>query len=204
MWSRQVGLGLDSGGGAIMWGSAADDRWATFRSRAPAGRSVSRRCSLATGEVAWRASPPEGGARAGHRDSRRRVLRIERRERSTRTRRRTAKRSGSSTRRASSRPSTAWPPRAATINAAGPGRRRTACCSCRRAIPISATALAATSCWRFGCLRARCKIDRSAALQGCPAAVGRPEGLRYERPPLILQRALNQHKGHKGHNVSCC
>src|SRR5713101_3669900 len=27
---------------------------------------------------------------------------------------------------------------------------------------------------------------RSAALQGCRAAVGRPEGLRYEWPPSIL------------------
>ena len=26
VWSRQVGLGLDGGGGAMMWGSAADDR----------------------------------------------------------------------------------------------------------------------------------------------------------------------------------
>src|SRR5205823_9008857 len=26
VWSRQVGLGIDTGGGAIMWGSAADDR----------------------------------------------------------------------------------------------------------------------------------------------------------------------------------
>ena len=62
-------------------------------------------------------------------------------------------------------------------------------------------------------LRARAKIDRSAALpafardrvlrvparlaeapkarrrQGCPAAEGRPEGLRYERPLRILKRA---------------
>jgi membrane fusion protein (multidrug efflux system) len=41
-------------------------------------------------------------------------------------------------------------------------------------------------------LRARCKSDRSAALQGCPAAWGRPKGLRYERPPLILQGALSR------------
>src|SRR5713226_9317317 len=39
-------------------------------------------------------------------------------------------------------------------------------------------------------LRARCEITRSAALQGCPAAVGRPKGLRYERPPLISERTL--------------
>ena len=31
--------------------------------------------------------------------------------------------------------------------------------------------------------------QRSAALQGCPAAVGRPKGLRYVRPPAISQRA---------------
>jgi hypothetical protein len=28
--------------------------------------------------------------------------------------------------------------------------------------------------------------------QGCPAAVGRPQGLRYQRPPLILERTLTQ------------
>jgi ribose transport system ATP-binding protein len=33
-----------------------------------------------------------------------------------------------------------------------------------------------------------CRIERSAALEGCPAAESRPEGLRDERPPLILQR----------------
>jgi alcohol dehydrogenase (cytochrome c) len=38
--------------------------------------------------------------------------------------------------------------------------------------------------------RAGFKIPRSAALQGCPAAVGRPKGLRYHRPPLILKRGL--------------
>ena len=30
VWSPQIGLGLDSGGGAIMWGSAADDRFGYF------------------------------------------------------------------------------------------------------------------------------------------------------------------------------
>ena len=33
---------------------------------------------------------------------------------------------------------------------------------------------------------ARIKTGRSAALQGCPAAVGRPEGLRYQSPPRAL------------------
>ena len=30
VWSRQVGLGLDGGGGALMWGAASDDRLAYF------------------------------------------------------------------------------------------------------------------------------------------------------------------------------
>jgi hypothetical protein len=34
------------------------------------------------------------------------------------------------------------------------------------------------------------ELRSSAALQGGPAALGRPEGLRYERPPLILRCAL--------------
>jgi hypothetical protein len=43
VWSRQVGLGLDGGGGAIMWGSAADDRCGYFpvtRQRAARPRGV--------------------------------------------------------------------------------------------------------------------------------------------------------------------
>ncbi|HEX7139611.1 MAG TPA: PQQ-binding-like beta-propeller repeat protein, partial [Vicinamibacterales bacterium] len=62
VWSRQVGLGLDGGGGAIMWGSAADDRLAYFpivRSSRPLGLTALR---LESGDVAWRASPPDGGA----------------------------------------------------------------------------------------------------------------------------------------------
>jgi len=61
VWSRQVGLGLDGGGGAIMWGSAADDRLAYFpvtRASQPLGVAALR---LETGEIAWRASPPDGG-----------------------------------------------------------------------------------------------------------------------------------------------
>jgi polyvinyl alcohol dehydrogenase (cytochrome) len=61
VWSRQVGLGLDNGGGAIMWGSAADDRLAYFpitRAREPLGVAALR---LQDGELAWRASPPDGG-----------------------------------------------------------------------------------------------------------------------------------------------
>src|SRR6185295_7475574 len=40
----------------------------------------------------------------------------------------------------------------------------------------------------MSCPRERFRIKRSAALKGCPAAVGRPKGLRYERPPSILKR----------------
>jgi polyvinyl alcohol dehydrogenase (cytochrome) len=60
VWSRQVGLGLDNGGGAIMWGSAADDRLAYFpitRASQPLGVAALR---LQDGAVAWRAAPPEG------------------------------------------------------------------------------------------------------------------------------------------------
>jgi polyvinyl alcohol dehydrogenase (cytochrome) len=61
VWSRQVGLGLDGGGGAIMWGSAADQALAYFpvtRASKPRGVAALR---LESGEVAWRASPPDGG-----------------------------------------------------------------------------------------------------------------------------------------------
>jgi polyvinyl alcohol dehydrogenase (cytochrome) len=62
VWSRQVGLGIDGGGGAIMWGSAADDRLAYFpivRSSQPLGLAA---LGLENGELAWRAAPPVGGA----------------------------------------------------------------------------------------------------------------------------------------------
>jgi len=62
VWSRQVGLGLDGGGGAIMWGAAADDRLAYFpvtRATETLGVAALR---LDTGAVAWRGSPPDGGA----------------------------------------------------------------------------------------------------------------------------------------------
>jgi polyvinyl alcohol dehydrogenase (cytochrome) len=61
LWSRQVGLGIDNGGGAIMWGSAADDRLAYFPvTRASLALGVAA-LRLGTGELAWRATPPEGG-----------------------------------------------------------------------------------------------------------------------------------------------
>ena len=61
VWSRQVGLGIDNGGGAIMWGSAADDRLAYFPvTRASQSLGVAA-LRLQDGELAWRASPPHGG-----------------------------------------------------------------------------------------------------------------------------------------------
>jgi polyvinyl alcohol dehydrogenase (cytochrome) len=33
VWTRQLGLGFENGGGGMMWGSAADDRLAFFPSR---------------------------------------------------------------------------------------------------------------------------------------------------------------------------
>jgi len=62
VWSRQLGHGIENGGGAIMWGSAADDRFGYFpivRSTPTLGLAA---VSLADGVVAWRASPAEGGA----------------------------------------------------------------------------------------------------------------------------------------------
>jgi polyvinyl alcohol dehydrogenase (cytochrome) len=61
VWSRQVGLGIDNGGGGMMWGSAADDRLGYFpvtRRDPSLGLAALR---LDTGEIAWRASPPDGG-----------------------------------------------------------------------------------------------------------------------------------------------
>jgi polyvinyl alcohol dehydrogenase (cytochrome) len=62
VWSRQVGFGLDGGGGLILWGSAADDRFGYFavtRTPTPLGLAAVR---LDDGQIAWRASPPAGGA----------------------------------------------------------------------------------------------------------------------------------------------
>jgi polyvinyl alcohol dehydrogenase (cytochrome) len=62
IWSRQVGLGLDGGGGAIMWGSAADGRLAYFPvTRASQTLGVAA-LGLQDGTIAWRGSPGDGGA----------------------------------------------------------------------------------------------------------------------------------------------
>jgi polyvinyl alcohol dehydrogenase (cytochrome) len=61
VWSRQLGLGIDSGGGGMMWGSAADDRQAYFPITRRDPKLGLAALSLDTGTLAWRASPPEGG-----------------------------------------------------------------------------------------------------------------------------------------------
>lgn len=61
VWNRQLGLGFENGGGGMMWGSAADSRYAYFpvtRTDAKLGLAA---LDLASGKIAWRATPPEGG-----------------------------------------------------------------------------------------------------------------------------------------------
>ena len=86
-------------------------------------------------------------------------------------------------RRASPRPCWPVPPRIDTVREE----------FCGRMVSSSPATIAS---------RAHCSTGSSAALhrgpqrgsrvgvESCPAAVGRPEGLRYERPPLILSCAL--------------
>ncbi len=58
VWERMVGLGLDSGGGGMQWGSAADDQQAYFplTRGGPSGGMAALK--LTTGELVWRANPP--------------------------------------------------------------------------------------------------------------------------------------------------
>lgn len=60
VWSRQLGLGWENGGGGMMWGSAADDRLAYFPVTRTDARLGLAAVNIATGEVAWRAKPPAG------------------------------------------------------------------------------------------------------------------------------------------------
>jgi len=62
VWQRQAGLGIDNGGGAIMWGSAADERHAYFPIARPSRPLGLASIDLKTGEIAWRATPPAEGA----------------------------------------------------------------------------------------------------------------------------------------------
>jgi len=61
VWSRQVGLGIDNGGGGMMWGSASDDTMAYFPVTRRDPKLGLAALKLDTGELAWRASPAEGG-----------------------------------------------------------------------------------------------------------------------------------------------
>lgn len=62
VWSRQLGLGWENGGGGMMWGSAADDRLAYFPITRADERLGLAAVDIASGEIAWRAKPAVGGA----------------------------------------------------------------------------------------------------------------------------------------------
>ena len=62
VWSRQVGLGWENGGGGMMWGSAADARLAYLPVTRADDRLGLAALSIASGEPVWRATPPAGGA----------------------------------------------------------------------------------------------------------------------------------------------
>lgn len=62
VWSRQLGLGFEGGGGGMMWGSAADARFGYFPVTRTDDRLGLAAVGLATGELAWRATPAVGGA----------------------------------------------------------------------------------------------------------------------------------------------
>ncbi|MBP7775643.1 MAG: PQQ-binding-like beta-propeller repeat protein [Acidobacteria bacterium] len=61
VWRRQVGLGWENGGGAMMWGSAADQRLAYFPVTRTDDRLGLAAVGIGSGEVVWRAMPPAGG-----------------------------------------------------------------------------------------------------------------------------------------------
>ncbi len=62
VWQRMLGLGLDNGGGGMMWGSAADDRMAYFPVTRGGEKLGLAALHLTDGAPAWRASPPVGSA----------------------------------------------------------------------------------------------------------------------------------------------
>ena len=61
LWSRLLGLGFENGGGGMMWGSAADTRFGYFPVTRTDERLGLAAVDLSSGEIAWRAAPPEGG-----------------------------------------------------------------------------------------------------------------------------------------------
>ncbi|MCU1324278.1 MAG: cytochrome oxidase Cbb3 [Acidobacteriaceae bacterium] len=62
VWTRLVGLGIDSGGGGMQWGSAADNDMAYFPLTRGGKGSGLAALKLDSGELAWRASPPMGSS----------------------------------------------------------------------------------------------------------------------------------------------
>jgi polyvinyl alcohol dehydrogenase (cytochrome) len=62
VWSRQLGLGWENGGGGMQWGSAADGRLAYFPITRTDDRLGLAAVGLGSGEIAWRASPAAGGS----------------------------------------------------------------------------------------------------------------------------------------------
>lgn len=62
VWTRQLGLGWENGGGGMMWGSAADGRLAYFPVTRTDARLGLAAVGLGSGEIAWRASPAEGAS----------------------------------------------------------------------------------------------------------------------------------------------
>jgi polyvinyl alcohol dehydrogenase (cytochrome) len=62
VWSRQLGLGWENGGGGMMWGSAADSRLAYFPNTRTDDRLGLAAVGLGSGEIVWRASPPAGAS----------------------------------------------------------------------------------------------------------------------------------------------
>ncbi|MGH9383154.1 MAG: PQQ-binding-like beta-propeller repeat protein [Vicinamibacterales bacterium] len=61
VWTRQLGLGFENGGGGMMWGSAADNRFAFFPVTRTDERLGLAALNLETGDIAWRARPSVGG-----------------------------------------------------------------------------------------------------------------------------------------------
>jgi polyvinyl alcohol dehydrogenase (cytochrome) len=58
VWQKLIGMGIDNGGGGMMWGSAADDRYAYFPLTRGGPQAGMAAVNLANGEIAWRADPP--------------------------------------------------------------------------------------------------------------------------------------------------
>jgi polyvinyl alcohol dehydrogenase (cytochrome) len=62
VWQRMLGLGIDNGGGGMMWGSAADNTMAYFPVTRAGDKLGLAALRLNNGELAWRASPAVSSA----------------------------------------------------------------------------------------------------------------------------------------------